>query len=441
MMPRPAARDDDIGLTGFYTNEAPIGGRLKVRVSDFVVEEIGGEPPESPDGRYACAIVRLTNWETNRFVRDASDRLGISRKKVHFSGTKDKRGITTRVFTFEAPTEAVADLANMPGVEMRRVYRTDLESALGQHWGNRFEIVVRDLQGTERDLAARFGLVRGEAESKGGYPNVFGPQRFGALRATTHLVGERILRGDFRGAVHAYLGSGPIGSGLEEVDEWSRALEAQDYARLLAMTSPGQTFERAMLNRLVTAPTERVEALLALPKNLQLLFVSAAQSLLFNQTVCRRIASAMPLHEAVEGDLIAAVESGEVRDEWIPVTSANRGRVNDEIRLGRAVVTGLLPGTEAPMADGEPGRIERAVLEESGLTKSNFVVPEHLDWSSRGTRRALLMKPQNMEISVESDDLHPGKRAARLRFELPRGAYATSVLREFLKLDDLVGYG
>ena len=438
MEPRTSARDADIGLSTFYTSEPPIGGRLKVRISDFVVDEVGGEPPAHPDGRYTCAVVRLTNWETNRFVRDASERLGVSRKKINFSGTKDKRGITTRVFTFEAPLDAVRRLADMPGVEVERVYRTNDESALGQHQGNRFTIMIRDLPPDRDALRASFERVREEADAKGGYPNVFGPQRFGAVRATTHLVGERILRGDFLGAIKTYLSPGPPGGPTES---WQKLVDANDYAALLKLTGPDQGFERAMLNRLVTHPDEPVYALMALPKNLQLLFVSAFQSYLFNRIVCQRIETGLPLHRAVEGDLIAPFEDGEMKEEWIPVRATNLARVNDELERGRAVITAVLPGTEVPFAEGAPGAIERKALADADVTRSNFIVPEHLEWSSKGLRRSILLRPTGWNVELAEDELHPGRSRATIRFALPRGAYATSVLREFLKAEELVRYG
>lgn len=441
MEARRAAQDADIGLTRFLTTTTPLGGRLKLRVDDFRVDEIGGLPPEAPQGRFVCAIVRLANRETNQFVGEASDRLKISRKRIHFSGTKDKRGVTTRAFTFEAEPDAVASLGRMPGVEIVRVFRTDRESALGDHSDNAFEIVVRDLAGDAAEVRSAMDASWKEAMEAGGFPNVFGPQRFGSVRATTHLVGERIVRGDFRGAVHAYLGEDPPGLTGPSVAAWKEALSRQDYGALLRLATSNQGFERALLHRLVERPDDPVDALRALPKNLQILFVYAYQSLLFNRVVCERLARGLGLARAHPGDLVAPLESGEVQEEWIPVTETNRARVQAELDRGRGVLTGPLPGTEAPLAAGEPGAVEAGVLSREGVTRSNWVVPENLEWSSKGTRRALTLRPQGFEARAEADDLVPGRTKASLRFVLPRGCYATSVLREFLKAPALADYG
>lgn len=434
------ARDADIGLTNFYTRSAALGGRLKVRISDFIVDEVGGEPSEDPRGKYTCAILRLTNWETNSFVREASERLQMSRKRVRFSGTKDKRGVTTRVFTFEASPEAVQELGKMPGVEVDRLYRTSSESNLGDHTSNRFEIVVRDVALTPDEITSQVERTRQEAEAKGGYPNVFGPQRFGAVRATTHLVGERIVHGDFAGAVRTYLGT-PSGLPPDKELAWTEALAKGDYNAAMQFTHNEQSLERALLHRMHEDPKDPIGALLAFPKNLQLLFVSAFQSWLFNRIVCKRIKEGLALDRPLIGDLIAPFENGQMREEWIPVTPNNQTRIAEEIQRGRAVITGLLPGTEVPFATGQPGRIEDAVLKEAAVTRSSFVVPEHLEWSSKGIRRPLLVKPQEWSVSTAPDEFHPGRSCGTFAFVLPRGAYATSVLREFLKADDLRTYG
>jgi tRNA pseudouridine13 synthase len=435
---RAGARDAESGLNELST--PGVGGRLKTRVSDFIVDEIGGEPREHPNGKYTCAIVRLTNWETNNFVREASERLQMSRKKIHFSGTKDKRGITTRVFTFEAPLESVRALSNVPGIEVQRLYRTNSESSLGDHWGNAFELILRDVQGTKSDVQAAVDAIARDAFAKGGFPNVFGPQRFGAMRATTHLVGAAMVRGDFFGAVHAYLGGPPMHLGSDDEPRWRSAIQARDYPALLPLTGAEQSFERSLLHSLVARPDDPISALRGLPKNLQLLFVSAYQSYIFNRIVSRRIREGLSLNRCEPGDLVAPIEGGLPRDEWVPVTETNRARVDEEIENGRAVLTGLLPGIEVPHASRRPGRIEEAILQEEGITRSNFVVPEHLEWSSKGLRRALLLNPANWQAEAAEDDLHPGRSLVRFRFALPRGTYATSVLREIMKAPSLADY-
>jgi len=90
---------------------------------------------------------------------------------------------------------------------------------------------------------------------------------------------------------------------------------------------------------------------------------------------------------------------------------------------GRAFVTAPLVGTETDLADGEQGEIERAVLEDLGLEPADFDLPG--EFHSSGTRRAMLLRT---DLSLETEPL-------TLEFALPKGSYATVVLREYLKVD------
>jgi tRNA pseudouridine13 synthase len=90
---------------------------------------------------------------------------------------------------------------------------------------------------------------------------------------------------------------------------------------------------------------------------------------------------------------------------------------------GRAFVTAPLVGTDTDLADGEPGEIEREVLDEVGIEPDDFDLPG--EFHSTGTRRAVLVRT---DLEVERDPL-------TFAFSLPKGSYATVLLREYLKVD------
>jgi tRNA pseudouridine13 synthase len=86
-----------------------------------------------------------------------------------------------------------------------------------------------------------------------------------------------------------------------------------------------------------------------------------------------------------------------------------------------------LIGYDTALADGEStqGGIEKQVMAEEGIERESFRVPDNPDLGSPGTRRAALLQtlPQ---ISVDGD-------VAQMQFFLPKGSYATVVLREYIK--------
>ena len=87
--------------------------------------------------------------------------------------------------------------------------------------------------------------------------------------------------------------------------------------------------------------------------------------------------------------------------------------------------TGILFGSRVSWADGEPGRIEEAVIAEAGTTKETLVAAAKA-CGFRGERRTFRVPLAELEWSLDDHVL-------TLSFNLPPGAYATSVLRELMK--------
>ena len=94
------ATEKNIGIETFFTPYEGIGGKLRTTPEDFVVREVSNYPPRKEGGRFTVADVTAINWETNHLVRDMSNWLHISRQRIGFAGTKDKRARTTRLMSF-----------------------------------------------------------------------------------------------------------------------------------------------------------------------------------------------------------------------------------------------------------------------------------------------------------------------------------------------------
>jgi tRNA pseudouridine13 synthase len=88
-------------------------------------------------------------------------------------------------------------------------------------------------------------------------------------------------------------------------------------------------------------------------------------------------------------------------------------------------VTLPLIGFETNLGMGKEGEIEKAVLLEQNVGKDDFRIAANPDLGSRGARRAALLKV-SPSIKVEGD-------CANLEFFLPKGSYATVLLREYTK--------
>jgi tRNA pseudouridine13 synthase len=467
-----------VGMDYYVSDADGVGGRLRAEPEDFRVEEVEAFDPEPLDadpGAYPHVLCRVTlrSWDTNDFAGALSNALGVSRERVSWAGTKDKHAVTTQLFSVARIDPGDLRAVELGGADVELLGRAGRPILFGDLAGNAFEIRVRDADAPEAvpavtaDLAAfatgdeRSGsdveteLVDGDAvETTVGVPNYFGQQRFGSRRPVTHEVGLEILRGDWKSAVLAYVGN-PHEQEPEETRE-ARAYvdETEDWAGALERLPRHLGYERSICHRLVEnsearsasdqssgqsprddgadAPADFRAALEAVPANLQRLFVNAAQSYAFNRTLSERLARGLPFREPVAGDVVCFSDPDAPADLPLPdadrtqrVTEDRLGTVRRHCDRGRAFVTAPLVGTETDLAEGEPGEIERAVLADLDLAPEDFDLPG--EFGSAGTRRAILLRT---DLAVERED----DRLA-FAFALPKGSYATVVLREPLKAD------
>ena len=197
--------ESEVGIRGYATSTPGIGGTIKAEPEDFVVEEIPRPPPPSDAGPYVIATLRVRNWETNRLVRELARTLRISRRRIGFAGTKDKRAVSTRLFSFEGISVEVLRALNLRDVEVLDAYLAPRPMEIGDLLGNRFRIVIRGVRGAPEAVLAWANATSREVRVLGGFPNFFGVQRFGSVRPVTHVVGRHIVRGAFREAVDAYV--------------------------------------------------------------------------------------------------------------------------------------------------------------------------------------------------------------------------------------------
>jgi tRNA pseudouridine13 synthase len=427
------ANEDErqIGLEVFFTDSQGIGGKLKKSPEDFIVNEVSIYPEEDETGDFTIAEIRVRNWETNRLIRQISRQLGISRKRVGFAGTKDKRGITTRLFSFKATPDHVRGIS-LKDVEILRLYPSKKGLDLGNLIGNNFSITIMDYDA--EDVENRIKNIYQKLDELNGFPNFFGHQRFGSFRPITHLVGKMITRGDFKGAVHAYLGK-PNGIEGEEAFLARKAIDSgENYKDALLKFPDHLGFEKAMLNKLVNDENDYIGAIEALPKNLQMMFVHAYQSYIFNRILSRRIKEGMLTDEPQIGDIVVPKDvRGSIEIKiMIVVKEANQEKIKKRIAENKAAITGCVPGYEPKLANGAMGEIEAKILEEEGVKEKNFIVPKIRELSSKGTRRALVAQVKDFNFELKEDSI-------LFEFELLKGCYATSLLREFMK-GDMLGY-
>ena len=423
----------DIGMRYYLTDTEGTGGRIKSCAEDFIVDEISNRPTPKEGGRFTIADVTTKNWETNRLVRLLARTMSISRERISFAGTKDKRAVTTQLMSFECPPDRI-DMVDLKDISFSNVYTANRGIKIGDLVGNKFEIRVRECKAPLNDIPDMISKDIDIINSVGGFPNYFGVQRFGVSRPMTHLVGEAIVRGDIEKAVKTYLSYHSDYEGQEIQDIRRRFENGEDYSTVIPDMPKTMGFEKTMAEHMNKYPDDYRGAIAEMPGNLQMMFTHAYQSYLFNIMLSERMRKGIPLNHPVEGDMVIPLDAdgNPMHDEPIIVTRKNIDLADRQVSRGRAFVSITLFGTDSRLAEGEMGEIERSVIEKEGLQERDFVVPGLPHCTSAGSRREILCPVRDLTFKMNNDGYSVG-------FSLPKGNYATCLMREMLK-SDMIDY-
>jgi len=339
----------------YLTDDLPgIGGTLRVQPEDFLVEELPAYEP-CGEGEHLYLWIEKRSTSAEQLSRHIARVLGIPSREIGTAGLKDRHAVTRQYVS--VPTRCADRFGEIDTSDIH-VLRTVLHRnklRTGHLRGNRFSILVRDVS----EQAAERAAIIAERLERLGFPNYFGPQRFG-VGGETGRLGFDLLHGQ---------------------------------------STPGDL------------PRSRRKFLLRLA-------ISAAQSRLFNEYVAQRFEDGL-LHTVLPGDVMQVALTGG------PFVAQDPEIEQPRYDTFETVLTGPLFGPKMKLPEEEPFRRESSLLDRHALTVAEFARFGKL---AAGTRRACLIRPAELSLRPEPDGL-------RFDFALPRGTYATVLLREFMKND------
>lgn len=175
----------------YSTAEHPgIGGRIKVELEDFEVEEVPAYEPTG-EGAHLYLWIEKRDLGAEYVIRQLAQRLAIRPGDIGTAGMKDRRAVTRQWVS--VPEQAEQRLAKLDGEGLRvlRISRHNNKLRPGHLKGNRFRILIRDVANDALErVQPIMELIRRE-----GLPNYYGEQRFGHFNETVDL-GWAILRGE-----------------------------------------------------------------------------------------------------------------------------------------------------------------------------------------------------------------------------------------------------
>jgi tRNA pseudouridine13 synthase len=389
--------------------------RYKECPEDFVVEE-RARLHFVPRGDFAIYRVRKRSVTTLGVQAQMARALGVGQSDVVFPALKDKDAVTVQHAAVRTGGAAASLQLTGKGFDARFLGQSPRPLTPGDIVANRFEIVLRDLSVQE---VARV-KARSAQVAQAGLPNYFDEQRFGSLSPGEDHIAKRILQRDAEGALRAYLTQPFVGdpAPVRKFKTFA-ATRWGDWDALFAAAPRPSNF-RSVLTYLRDHPTDdptaramhHRKALNLITRRLLSIYLSAYQSLLWNRIAGHYL-------EAF-GEALRHVE---IAGERLPLY--------DELpsRLDRGVAIPL-PNHRARYADSGLAVIAVRVLEEEGLElddlKARILKRAYLP---KG-KRELLLFPEGLSCSPsEPDERFPSRHRVTTSFTLPRGSYATLVLK------------
>ena len=390
--------------------------KLKSRPEDFEVEELADVP--LGDGAFAVYLLTKQSLGTPEAITAIQRRWKLERRQISYGGLKDKHAVTRQwVAIHRGPRR------NLEQTNFTLVYQGQTAREFTPHdiLGNRFAITLRGLTANAaNDIVAAVPLVQ-----RDGMPNYFDDQRFGSLGQSGEFIAQPWCRGDFERTLWLMLAEPNPHDRPDDREE--KRLLREHWSRWDACKAAlPKSSRRSIVTFLCDHPTDFRKAVALVRQDLRSLYLAAYQSHLWNRILA-----------AILRERISQKQRFDVKLETATVPFFHR--LDD---AGRSLLHELalpLPSARLHFDEGNPLRpLYEQVLQAERLELRELRVKYPRDsFFSKGERSAIVV-PGDLEARIQPDELHPGQSAVALRFTLPRGAYATIVVKR-LTLTEALG--
>jgi tRNA pseudouridine13 synthase len=408
--------DSRAGIECYCTSFAGTGGSIKQGSEGFMVSELVNESLDislsyNENHRYPLYILEKRDIDSNHALFEIERELHM---RFRVMGIKDAKAVTTQY----AGMERV--MRNPPAELKSRHTRLTLKGftkhPLQKKFlaGNKFEIRIYNVRSSD---------LSGFVPHIGKVGNFYGLQRFGSERLVTHLIGREIVKRNFIQAVELLLCHTTEFDTQMSREIRNKCVDPSNYRQVLKMLPRGMDIERQVLSALV-AGRDTIAALRAVPITIRRLFVQAYQAYIFNRCLSRAVMEGEDLLQPQTEDLCFEMEG-----------PATFGRI---IKYNPTSKTKLVPAIRMAGYTFQPGKgrfenITRAIMqEEEEVSAKDFYIKEMQELSHQGGFR---------QAPLWCTDFRYERDPLTVSFKLPKGSYATTLLREIIKPGDPIRSG
>ena len=381
--------------------------KLKSLPEDFEVEELSEFPLDG--GPFAVYLLTKRSMGTPEAITAISSRWNFPRRVISYGGLKDKHAITRQWVTIHRGPRR-----DFREESLSLTYQGQANRPFGPQdiAANRFQIILRNLtQATsQKILAAR------ESLSQFGVPNYYDDQRFGSLGESGEFIARPWCQGNYERALWLAIAEPNSHDRPNDRDEkeiirnfWGNWTACKEAMR--------KSSSRSIITYLVDHPERFREALALLRQDMRSLWLAAFQSDLWTRCLAAR------LHEVVSTERQFPVSLATLQVPFFTELSQPESTELSELALP-------LPSARLHIDPGPTLDLYERVLAEQGLSLRELRVKYPRDSFFSKGERAAIVRPQDLRIDRPGEDeLNEGRRCLTLEFILPRGAYATILVK------------
>ncbi len=382
--------------------------KLKQQPDDFQVEELTEVIPGG-QGNHSLYRLEKRGLTTLDAIAVVRRRWKIDRRRLSFGGLKDRHANTVQYFTIlHGPQRRLTH----PGLHVEFLGKASEPYSSKNVRANRFRITLRDLTAAEITSAEQaLHEIR-----RDGVPNYFDDQRFGSVGEDGEFVARLLVQGRFEDALRLAL-TGPYEHDRQAQKKEKAVLRGHWGEWTICRERLPQGQACRVVEHLAARPDDFKGAFGRLAPELRSLYMAAYQSHLWNRMLARWLEQRLRPEQLI----FVRLQLGQVPMQ----------RDLDEAQR-RELTTLMLPLPSArERLDPTDPRLNllEGILAEEGLIVSQMKIKDMREmFFSRGERAALCIL-DNLNHEVGTDEINSGSCKLILNFDLPRGCYATLVVK------------
>jgi tRNA pseudouridine13 synthase len=383
--------------------------KLKQLPADFIVEEIPNFEMSSNKNEHTIFLLEKQEIDTFDATRRIAQKLGISLFEIGYAGLKDKHAVARQYVSI--PTKYNVQGLRMNSLVLSLVGYSQKKIKIGDLLGNRFTIVVRDIEQKELPGVAQ----RTSAITVFGVPNYFDSQRFGSV-IDTSFIGKDVILKKYEHAVKQYLTRYQKSEPKKIKDE--KRMILSHWRTLEDVHVYNRTFATVIKEYLTT--NDWCKAFQKIPAHLREMYVNAYQSFLWNECVKEILKKSIEKKKLYSvqyavGSLLFFTVLSEPEREKIPPTFQT---ISDHMIV----------------SDNEQQIIDHVLVKE-GITLPDFNIEAETGNFFKTRARQVLIIPEKFAMSPpQRDELNSKGNTIRYQtqifFSLPKGSYATIVIKQ-----------